>query len=136
MKKIILSAFAVMAFGFANAQEVKFGAKAALNVASLTGDVVDDASSLIGFQVGGFAEIKLSDKFAIQPELLYSTQGANSDDFGNLELGYINIPVMAKYYVVESFSLEAGPQIGFLVSAKDDGEDAKDFLSSTDFSFN
>ena len=78
MKKIILSAVAVMAFGFANAQEVKFGVKAALNVASLTGDV-EDVSSLVGFQVGGFAEIKLSEKFAIQPEVLYSAQGAESD---------------------------------------------------------
>lgn len=134
MKKIILSAVAVMAFGFANAQEVKFGVKAALNVASLTGDV-EDVSSLVGFQVGGFAEIKLSEKFAIQPEVLYSAQGAESDG-EKFNLNYINIPVLAKYYVAKSFSLEAGPQIGFLTSAKIEDEDVKDFVSSTDFSFN
>jgi opacity protein-like surface antigen len=135
MKKIILSAVAVLAFGFTNAQGVKFGAKVALNVATLTGDV-EDASSLVGFQVGGFAEFKISEKFAVQPELMYSTQGASSDSNGDLKLNYINIPVMAKYYVAKSFSLEAGPQIGFLLSAKDNGEDAKDFVSSTDFSAN
>ena len=43
---------------------------------------------------------------------------------------------MAKYYVAKSFSLEAGPQIGFLTSAKIEDEDVKDFVSSTDFSFN
>jgi opacity protein-like surface antigen len=133
MKKIILTAVAVLAFGFANAQ-VKFGAKVALNVATLTGDV-EDASSLIGFQVGAFAEIKVSEKFAVQPELMYSAQGA-SFDYGDSQLGYLNIPVMAKYYVAKSFSLEAGPQIGFLLSAKDDGDDIKDDLSSTDFGFN
>lgn len=133
MKKIILSAVAVMAFGFTNAQ-VKFGAKAALNVATLTGDV-EDASSLIGFQIGGFAEIKVSEKFAVQPELLYSAQGTSGDDV-DFNLNYLNIPVMAKFYVADAFSLEAGPQIGFLLSSKFDGEDFKDFTSSTDFSLN
>lgn len=135
MKKIILTTIAVCAFGFANAQETKFGAKVALNIASLTGDV-EDASSLVGFQIGAFAEFKISEKFAIQPELMYSGQGASSDGDGDLNLNYINIPVMAKYYVAKSFSLEAGPQIGFLVSAKADGEDAKDFISSIDFGLN
>ena len=67
MKKITLAVITVLSFGFANAQGVKFGAKAALNVASLTGDV-DNVSSLVGFQIGAFAEFKLSDKFAFQPE--------------------------------------------------------------------
>ncbi|MES2573566.1 MAG: porin family protein [Bacteroidota bacterium] len=134
MKKIILSAVAVLAFGFANAQDVKFGAKAALNVSNLDGDI--DGSSLIGFQVGGFAEIKFSEKFAIQPELVYSTQGAKTEAFGpevDIKLAYINIPVLAKYYVAKSFSVEAGPQVGFLLSADVDGEDVKDIFSSTDF---
>lgn len=150
MKKIILSAVAVMAFGFASAQEVKYGAKVALNVASLTGDV-ENASSYIGFQIGGFAEFKLSEKFAIQPELMYSAQGGKEsfeedglDMDGTHKLGYINIPVMAKYYVAKSFSLEAGPQIGFLTSAKAKLEaggesvevDTKDSYSSIDFGVN
>jgi len=43
---------------------------------------------------------------------------------------------MAKYYVAKSFSLEAGPQIGFLVSAKSEGVDVKDFVESIDFGLN
>lgn len=130
MKKIILSAAAVLAFGFANAQEeVKFGAKAGVNFSTLTGDI-EGASSLVGFHVGAFAEIPFAEKFAFQPELLYSTQGAKSTfDDGETtfdtetKLGYLNIPLMVKYYVAEKFSLEFGPQVGFLLSAK----------SSTDF---
>ena len=143
MKKIMLTAVAVMAFAFSNAQETKFGVKAGLNLTNLTGDV-QDASSLVGFQIGGFAEIKLTDKFAIQPELLFSTQGAKNKftDFeeGTYEydtkLNYLNIPVLAKYYITEAFSVEAGPQIGVLLSAKEDGEDAKDYYKSVDFGFN
>jgi opacity protein-like surface antigen len=154
MKKIILSAIAVMTFAFTNAQEIKFGVKGGINLATLTGDV-DDISSKVGFHVGGFAEFKLSEKFAIQPELLFSTQGAkfkeSGDDFSSedkLNLSYINLPVMVKFYVVPKFSVEAGPQIGFLVSAKEkyevktDGEktssseDAKDYYKSIDFGVN
>ena len=135
-----MTAAAVLAFAYTNAQEVKFGVKGGLNIATLGGDA-EDAKSLVGFHVGGFAEIKLSDKFAIQPELLYSTQGAKFEgtdgdaDYDD-KLDYLNIPVMAKYYVAEGFSLEAGPQIGFLLSAKEDGEDVKDFYKSIDFGVN
>ena len=141
MKKVLFAAVAVFAFGAANAQEVKFGAKAGLNLSNITGDIEDNSMKL-GFQVGGFAEIGISEKFAIQPELLYSAQGTKYDGEGNAKtnLDYLNVPVMAKYYVAEGFSIEAGPQIGFLLSAKDkyDGgeDDIKDFLNSTDFSFN
>ncbi|HEX9826031.1 MAG TPA: porin family protein [Flavobacteriaceae bacterium] len=133
MKKLFLFA-AVAVFGFTmNAQEVTFGAKAGVNFASLGGDDSDGLDGLTSFHVGGVVVIGVSEKFAIQPELLYSSQGASYDG-GDLKLDYINVPVLAKFTVAEGFSIEAGPQIGFLVSAKDDGEDVKDFLKSTDFS--
>jgi long-subunit fatty acid transport protein len=165
MKKIFLTAAAVFAFSFANAQDVKFGAKAGLNMTSIAGDTSDfgDVSSKIGFQVGVFAEIKISDKFAIQPELLYSAQGAKASYVDTYKVGgfnvdvnvkatqklaYLNIPVMAKYFVAEGFSLEAGLQIGFLMSANredtksafglsdTDSYDNKELFNSTDFAFN
>jgi len=154
MKKVLLSAVAVMAFMSVSAQETRFGVKAGANLATFTGDV-DDAKSKVGFHVGGFAEIKLTDKFAIQPEILFSTQGAKSEESAlgskaeyKSNLSYLNIPVMAKYYVAEKFSIEAGPQIGFLLSAKEKyefsgngvsesgEEDAKDFYKSIDFGVN
>lgn len=143
MKKITLSIIAVLAFGFTNAQEVKFGVKGGINFADFGGDDIGDNSSKIGFLVGGFAEIKLSEKFAIQPELLFSTQGTKFKTDGDdlkFNLSYINLPVMAKFYVVDKFSLEAGPQIGFLVGAKakagDEDEDIKDSFKSIDFGVN
>lgn len=149
-----MTAAAVMAFAFSNAQETKFGVKGGVNFANLSGDT-EDASLKVGFHVGGFAEIKVSDKFSVQPELLYSTQGAKFDESvdgvdieSKLNLSYLNIPVMAKFYVAEKFSLEAGPQIGFLLSAKAKGEgtengitisaeqDVKDSFESIDFGLN
>lgn len=156
MKKIILTAVAVFGFAFANAQEVKFGVKAGLNISNFSGDV-EDNKSRIGFQLGGFAEIKISDKFSIQPELLYSAQGANSKEVDNandytfeekINNSYLNIPVMAKFYVTPKFNVEVGPQIGFLLSSKTKfeeslagvsvsaKEDTKDVFESTDFGLN
>ena len=150
----MLTAAAVMAFAFSNAQETRFGVKGGVNLATWTGDV-EDASSKVGFHIGGFAEFKLSDKFAIQPELLFSTQGVkfegDIDGYSASEkdnLSYLNIPVMAKFYVAEKFSIEAGPQLGILLSAKSkyeanvEGinvsgeEDIKDALESIDFGVN
>lgn len=154
MKKVILTIIAVLGFAFANAQDVKFGIKGGINLSTLTGDV-EDFSSKVGFQLGGFAEFKVSDKFFIQPELLYSAQGAKYKETESyysykekMNISYLNIPVVAKYYVVDKFSVEAGPQIGFLLGAKSKweetyagqknsgDEDMKDSFKTVDFSLN
>ncbi len=134
MKKIILfAAFAVVAF--ATQAQVKFGAKAGLNLSTWTGDV-DDLKMKPGFYVGGLANIKVADQFSVQPELLVSAEGAKDGD-ANLNTMFINIPVMAQYNTPSGFYVEAGPQLGILVSAKAkaDGEstDIKDLLNSTNF---
>jgi hypothetical protein len=129
MKKNILTAIAVFAFGFLNAQEAKFGVKAGLNLATLSGNDIEQSQIQPGLVLGGFAAVKLSDKFIFQPELLFSFQGSayrNYYDFGNvqsyqqdnLNLSYLLLPVMAKYYVAKKFSLELGPQFGFLLAAR------------------
>lgn len=138
MKKILLTAAAVFAISFANAQDAKFGAKAGLNFSSIAG--FEGAKNQVGFHIGGYATISVSDKFAVQPELLYSAQGAKFEG-GSLNLSYINIPVMAKFNVADKFNLEVGPQIGLLMSAtakSDNGgsEDYKSLMNSTDFGLN
>lgn len=136
MKKILLSAVAIMAFGVAaQAQDMKFGVKAGVNFANLGGDA-ETSGSRTGFHVGGLAEFKLSEQFSIQPELVYSMQGAKEEILGeefDVKYDYLNIPIMAKYYLMEGLSLHAGPQIGFLMSAKADDEDIKDGTNSIDF---
>ena len=137
MKKIFLVAVLFLATSASiQAQLVKFGVKAGVNFANQTGDAFDapeiDKEGITSFHAGVVAEIKLLDRFAIQPELLYSTQGATYknavSEFKN-ELGYLSIPVMAKFYLTDSFSLEVGPQASFLLSEKDnvDFEDAETF---------
>jgi hypothetical protein len=96
--------------------DITFGAKAGLNLATITGDL-ENIKSRTSFHIGGMAEIEISEDFAVQPELLYAAQGAKYDGF-TLALDYLYVPIMAKYFVTEEFSLEAGPQFGYLLSAK------------------
>lgn len=141
MKKLILCA-AIAAFGLSNvnAQEVKFGAKAGVNFASLSGDDADGLDGRTSFHIGGVVNIGISEKFAVQPELVYSSQGAKGSFEGvdvDYNFDYINLPVLAKFTVAEGFSIEAGPQVGFLMSAKlkaeGDSLDVKDDLKGIDF---
>ena len=111
MKKIlVLAVFTVLGFMNVNAQKIKFGAKVGLNLSNLRGDYptgIDEHNSKIGFHIGGFAEYEINDKFIIQPELLFSTQGNTygyKDYYGggsyydgadyNLKLNYLNLPII------------------------------------------
>jgi opacity protein-like surface antigen len=155
MKKVLFIAVVVLlGLGNVNAQEVKFGTKVGLNLSNFTGDL-DDSDSKIGFNIGAFAEISLSDKFIFQPELLFSSQGAKFEESDNnfsfeetLKFNYLNMPLMIKFAASDKFALEFGPQLGFLLSAKSkfeqtfDGEtfseevDIKDSVKSIDFGLN
>jgi len=137
MKKILLAAVLFIATSATiQAQLLQLGVKGGVNFASQTGDAFPeqnfDKEGITSFHAGLVAEIKLLEKFSVQPELLYSTQGAtykNAIQEYKNELGYISIPVMAKFYLTDSFSLEVGPQASFLVSEKNDFdvEDAETF---------
>lgn len=125
----------VFAFGFtAQAQDdakssssegMKFGVKAGLNMTNFTGDFDSDAKT--SFYVGGLVDFTVSDKFHVQPEVLYSMEGAD-DDAG---ISYLRVPVMAKYYVAEGFNIQAGPELAFKVATEEDVLD--DMTKSMDF---
>lgn len=132
MKKLMLiAALAVFGVNYSNAQGLSFGVKAGVNFATFTGDDSAEANGLTSFHVGGVVNIGITEKFSVQPELLYSAQGTDSN-LGDFRLDYINVPVLAKFMVAGGLSVEAGPQIGFLTSAKLEGENIKEFVKSND----
>lgn len=133
--KILLVVFLLTSSG-SYAQSV-FGIKGGLNHATIVGDAsgVDPKNS---FHVGAFVIIKSSEKFAVMPEVVYSQQGAQISGNGNFKVNYdyLNLPLMLTFFPTQSFFLQAGPQVGFLLSAEvTDGknsENVKDQLNSTD----
>jgi len=131
MKKLI---FLIVVFPLTiiSAQQVKVGIKAGVNYAILNGDyeVWFDVKPRTFPYVGAFAEIMISEKIFLQPEMIYSPQGIGyeSEEFlwelikvpvkGVSKLDYLNLPIMGKFYVAEGLSLQVGPQVGFLLSAE------------------
>ena len=127
MKKIILTAIAVCAFGFANAQDTKFGVKGGLDMVSFKYSetvesylpgvpdyTVSATVSTTGFFVGGFAEFEMSDNIILQPGLNYHT--ASKDGFN---LSYLSIPVLAKFNVGDKLNLLAGPSLYYSMESTD-----------------
>jgi hypothetical protein len=143
MKKIsfILS---VILVGFtANAQVISFGLKGGLNLASVSDNEDNNVENRIAYHAGLFANIPVSPQIAIQPEAIYSSQGAKyslGNDKLNLNLNYVNIPVMVQAMVGKGFYGEVGPQLGILTSVSDKinnvelGAVEKDDFKSTDIS--
>ena len=134
MKKIILTIAVVFAVTFANAQDkkkssgsdsdMKFGVKAGYTPSTnFTGDAGTDATT--GFYIGGLVDFSVSEKFHVQPELLYSAEGAK-----DAKLNFLRIPIMAKYYVAEGFNLQAGPELAFKAGGD---SSVKDSVKSLDY---
>lgn len=142
MKKILslLTFVTLIAIG-ANAQGVSGGLKLGMNLANQT-----ISSSEAGFtaspsfrpsiHAGGYLTLMLSEKFGVQPEVLYSGQGYKQNG-GTMSVNYITVPVVLRYNFTDLFSIHLGPQIGILASAKakidgQDDEDMKEYLKGTD----
>ncbi len=83
----------------------------------------DHAKFKFGLVGGAEFGYQISDPFAITAGALYSMQGAKADDVDGTKdytntITYINIPILANYYIFPGFAIKAGLQPGFLVSAK------------------
>lgn len=115
IKKLCIAIIAIVSVGTVNAQDVRLGIKLGTNISSINGSNANNLDSRTGFIIGATAEVPLADKFSIQPELLYSAQGAQVRDNFKYDLNYISLPIMAKYYIAEGFTVEAGPQFSFLI---------------------
>ena len=115
IKKLWIACIAIAFAGTVNAQDVKIGLKFGMNIASVNGGDANNLDSRTGFVGGVTAEVPISEKFSIQPELLYSAQGAQQRDNFKYDLNYVSLPIMAKYYIANGFSVEAGPQFSFLI---------------------
>lgn len=121
MKKTLFVTVLLFAMTFSvQAQLLQIGVKAGLNYSNLTGSNIQ-TDAITNYHAGLVARIGLTKGIALQPELLYTTQGASYkgavSEFTN-KLGYIAIPAVLIIDLNKTFSLELGPQASFLLSEK------------------
>ena len=139
MKRLILLLLLATSTLFASAQ---FGVKAGLNLSNVGGDDAEDNKMLLGFYLGVYYNAMISGNISIQPELVYSMEGAKYDDGSDefkLLLNYMKLTALLRYNMASGFFFGTGPQLGFLMSAnvKADGEkvDVKDQFKGTNFAW-
>jgi len=103
--------------------DIRFGAKAGLNISTFINKDFFDVTPSIGAFVGGLVEIPITDEIFAQPELLFSFQGADIGP-GKLNVLYVHVPLMGKYHITDQIAAEFGPQIGFVLT-----DNAGDYLN-------
>jgi opacity protein-like surface antigen len=114
MKKVFLIAVvALIGLGNVSAQDAKFGVVAGYHNLSqkLSGEGASVSVNASGFYFGLSGEFKLSETLNLQTELQYASASLDGES-----MNLIVLPIMAKYYISEEFSLQAGPQLDFIVS--------------------
>ncbi len=121
MKKIAILCIGVLTalFSIGVNGQTTFGVKGGVNVADLSDNGYKPRVSAHG---GIYVNRMVNKYFGIQPEVLFSGEG-HRYVFDNAEhvwaLNYIQIPLMLQVYPIKELYLEAGPQLGLLVSARD-----------------
>ncbi|MFD2248638.1 porin family protein [Pontibacter ruber] len=114
-KTLFLLIFTLATFVAAQAQ-VGIGIRAGANLSSFEGDDTDGLESMWGFHGGLTANVPITeDFFSVQPELLFSKKGAESeDDVVKYKLSYLDVPVLARINAGPVY-FEGGPQVSFRI---------------------
>jgi hypothetical protein len=125
MKAIIISVSMILISDLVFAQKIRFGLDPgfAISRGNYQPDEGLNKRVYVGFDGGAFVEIGVCQKFNLQPELNYSMVGVELNDGekeATIKFRYIDVALLAKLNVCKKFGLFAGPQVGFLTSAKRD----------------
>ncbi len=139
MKRSVLILFVLLlAMAVTASAQIKFGLKAGVNLADMSGDGWDVLATLedvtidhkfsLGFGGGFFAQIPIGQSgLLLQPEALFVMKGSKVETSGTVvtekaKLNYIEVPVLVKYSIPMqgkvSPNLFAGPYAAFNVGAK------------------
>jgi len=97
-KKITLLFLLLLACVCTASAQARPGIKLGVNSSNISKTRLD---SKTGLYIGAFVKIPITDYYALQPELLYSSQGgtSNSDAYGDVNINYLSIGVPNKFYV-------------------------------------
>lgn len=112
------------------AQDTKFGMKAGLNMVSFNGDHSDlIGKGESGFLVGIVYDYVYTDRISVEFNALYAhTEAYNdlySDDSSSMSIGYLNFPLLFKYYFTPNINIQAGPEFSVhAISRFTNGDDA------------
>ena len=122
MKKIFLLFF-LIPYYFANAQ-IQYGIKAGVNFESF-GEIdfnnlsseSFNGNSQTGFHLGLYTTLKLS-PFYLRPEFQFSYSVANYQEYGEIKINKVEVPILIGYKILKPLSVFAGPSFQYIISKK------------------
>lgn len=113
MKKILLSAFAIISFSLLTEAQVRIGIKAGGNISKQHvnvshGNSIFSNDKYKSFHAGLISEFTIAERFYLQPQLLYSRRGStllSSTGAADtkVRINYIDVPVNLVYKLPVSF---------------------------------
>ena len=145
MKKMMMIVAFVAATVSASAQNInrEVGAftlqpKVGLALGSFSGEYITvggkvDTKKRVGFIAGVEGEYYATNWLGIALGLNYAQQGWKFNDV-KCKYDYLNVPLVADFYVARGLALKTGVQLGFLMNAKWDDLNFKDDSNKTNFS--
>lgn len=84
------------------------------------------------FHAGVYAQFGFSNKFSLQPEILYSRQGFKGSPTSyptrgtyTTRLDYLQVPVLLVYNILDNVSVHVGPQVSLLTKVKEGSTERK-----------
>lgn len=121
--KLILLTLIFLVPVMAVAQQFNGGVLGGMTISKATGNPKAGGWKKVGMIMGGFINLEFTRHSALQMELEYIMKGASDNpdvskgktDSYLLRLGYIEMPVLYQFKVIEKFSLETGPSVNFLL---------------------
>ncbi|WP_207510847.1 porin family protein [Longitalea luteola] len=140
---LLTIAFTITTFSFA--QGFHIGAKAGANIFKVDGTSMKDEFKF-GYNLGAFAELNFSEKWGIQPEVMWNqTNFRTGNNFNDIypggkndlegKLNYLSIPVLLSFSPAKIISFQAGPQFGILLNQDESlFENGREAFKSGDFS--
>lgn len=113
-------------------ENFQYGIKGGANIVKISGKSFSEQFQY-GYHVGGFAEISIAPKLAIQPEILFNQVNTDTADNvnaiyqnvfkNNVTLSYLSIPLLLNYKPGKLITVQAGPQFGILIDKNKSGVD-------------
>jgi hypothetical protein len=98
---------------------------------TIEGDNTEDHSYLVTFTGGLYGTTTIFEPLGIMVELYYASMGTGFASVADSKrhLNYLVLPIMFSYEFKPGMFLGLGPYFGFLLSAKDEGDDFKESIT-------
>lgn len=128
-KYTLIVFFLGIILSFSQEKKVRFGVKSGANISIIKGEL-DELKEKYGGFLGVLIETSLSDRFSLQQEIIFASQGfiiPEKFDTGShpsetlVHLRYVDVPFLIKYRLYDRFKLGFGGQVSTRINGINEG---------------